>query len=147
MGMGVNYICPMTVPMGVDEVRASEEILVMEDGGRSTLSSDFAAFEDEAIVGYVFHQAEIVSCGDDGLAAIAPADQEVDNLALTPGIQRGGGFVEEKYFGIENQHGGEGDPFLFTAGEAMGWAVAEGGDLHHFESFVDTSQDLGFRPL
>ena len=60
--------------MGVDQVGASEQCLIAQQGGRLAFSHHLSAAENKAVIGDVFHQSEIVGGGDHSLAAIAPAN-------------------------------------------------------------------------
>ncbi len=135
----------MPMPMRVDQVGFRHQGLVGEEFGGDAVSEDFALFHDEAVVGNVFDQAQVMGGGDHGFAAIAPADEEVYDLALAAGVERSCRFVEQEHFGIEDQHGGESYAFLFAAGKAVRGPGAEVGNLHQIHGFVDTAGDFRLR--
>ena len=141
MGVGVDFAIGVGVAMRVDQAGALEEGDVMENVKRAAFGDEAAALKERAAVGDFFEAVEIMGGDDDGLGATAPGDQEIDDLAFAARIEGGGGFVEEKNFGVENHNGGDGDALLFAAGEAVRGAVAQVGDVEGgkcgFNSFAD----------
>ena len=148
--MRVGYCRAVAVAMGVGSGWRGRE----HAGSSRTAVGEFrsqhlAAVEDEAIVGDIFHEAQIVRGGDHGLTAIAPADQKVDDLALTARVERGGGFVEQQDF-RDRAPGTEARAtrFFSPPGEAMGRAIAERRRSPSWlRAVFDVAEDFGFRPL
>ena len=70
----------MTV--GVDQICAQEQSVVVQNLRRRARGDNLAALEDMARVGNIFDKVEIVSGGDYRLPATAATHQEVDHLAL-----------------------------------------------------------------
>ena len=135
VGMGVDVACWWRWRWAWIRFALVEEWCRAGFGGVA-FRGDSAVLQDEAVVGDVFHQSQIVGRGDHGLAAVAPADQQVDDLALASGIERGGRFVEEQHFGVQHQYGGDRDPLLLTARKAVRRRDFSGADLQHVEHLV-----------
>ena len=119
----------VAMAMRVDQVGASEQCLIAQQSRRVAFGHYLPVLENEAVIRDVFYQPEVVSGGDYGLAAIAPADQQIDNLTLAFRIERRGGFVQQQYFGIEHQHGSQRHAFFFAAGEPVRRAILQMRDL------------------
>ena len=120
---------------------------VVQDFRRRARRDNASALEDMAVVRNIFDQIEIVSGSDHRLSSAAATHQKVDHLALALGIKRGGGFVQQQDFGIENQHRRQRDPLFFSRREVMRRAVLQVRDLHLLEHLGDAKTNLFLRPL
>ena len=112
--MGVHLAWSMRVTVGVNEVRAQQQRVVVQYLRRRTRRDNAAALEDVTVIRDVLHQVEIVSGRDHGLVPAAAAHQEIDHLALALGIKRGGGLIQQQDLRIEDQHRGQRNPLLFS---------------------------------
>ena len=131
---------------GGEEVGFTDEVsdetvdgLAVELGGGALLLED-AEFHDGDAVGHgegFFLVMGDVDGGDAGFFADA-ADFGA-HFEAEFGVEVGEGFVEEHTFWAEGDGAGEGDALLLTAGELVGFAVAEVGHLDEFEGLVDAS--------
>src|SRR5436305_13558606 len=99
----------------MNQIGSFEQRLVTQQNGWIALRSNLSPLKNEAIIGDIFYQSELVSRDDYRLIAIAPADEQIDNLALAARIERGGGFIKQENLGIENQHRGQRDPLLLAS--------------------------------
>ena len=92
------------MPVLMHQVRFRQQWLISQQVTRFAARQYFALLHYEAVIGNILNQTQIVSCGDHGLAAIAPADQQVDDLALAAGVERRGRLVEQQNFRVEHEH-------------------------------------------
>src|ERR1700730_17310487 len=107
MRVGVQFSRGVPVFVDVNQVRAGEKFGVLEYGSGRTAGGKGAVVENVGFVGDVLQRFQVVGGEDDGLAGAAPIDQEIDDLALAAGVERGGGFVEQQDLGIDHQNAGE----------------------------------------
>ena len=128
--MGMHFTGSMCVTVGVDEVCAQQQFVVVQYLRRRARRNDAATLENVAVVRDVLHQVEIMGGGDHCLPAAAATHQKVDHLALAFGIKRGGGLVQQQDLRIEDQHGGQRDPFLFSRRKMMRRTFLQVRDLH-----------------
>jgi len=89
--MGMKFSGSVGVTVGMNQVRAQQQFIVVQDFGRRARGDNLSALEDVAAVGNIFDEIQIVGGGDHSLASAAATHQEVDHLALTLGIERGCG--------------------------------------------------------
>jgi len=101
--MGMKLAGGVGVTVGVDQIRAPEQGVVVQYLRRRAGGDNLAALEDMTAVSNVFDQVEIMSGGDHRLASAAATHQEIDHLAFTLGIERGGGLVEQQHTGTAQQ--------------------------------------------
>ena len=87
-----------------------------------------------------------MSGGDHGFFAAAPGDQEVEDAGGAARVERGGGLIEQKDFGIQHDRRGDGDALLFPSGEAMRRAIPEVRDIQADEGGFHGFADFVFRP-
>src|SRR5713101_8890049 len=104
----------MRVTMSVYQIRAEKQRVVVQYLRRRACGDNAAALEDMAAIGNIFDQVEIVSGGDHRFPAAAATHQKIDHLAFALWVERGGGFVQQQDFGIEDKHRGQSDPFFFS---------------------------------
>src|SRR5471032_1054851 len=142
----VNLAGLVTVAMSVNQVGAFQQSLIPQQLRGFTMSGDFTRLEDEAVIRDVFNQSQVVRCRNHRLAAIAPTDQQIDDLALALGVERRRGLIEQQHFGIEYQNRRQRDSFLFAAGELVRRAVLQMPDLHQVKRPVDPAHDFIFCP-
>lgn len=81
--------------MRTHELNALEQGDIVENIEGSAFRHNPAPIENGAPAGNIFQIIEIVSGKDNGPAAISPGNQQIENLALTRGIERGGGLVQQ----------------------------------------------------
>ena len=111
VGMGV-HTKGMPVPVRVDQGGSLEQGIIGKDPGRGVDGRDPPSFKDNTEVGNVLNDLEVMGGGDHGLAAPA-FPEEIDHLALAPGIKRCSGLVQQEHLGIEYHHRGQRNPLLF----------------------------------
>src|ERR1700730_11134690 len=92
MRMGVQLAGRVPVFVDVNQVRAGEKFCVLEYSPGRTAGSESAAVEHVRFVGDVLQRFQVMGGEDDGFTGAAPVDQEIDDLALAAGVERGGGF-------------------------------------------------------
>ena len=102
--MGMDFAGLVHMQMRVKQARGFQQRDVAQDLGGRTPGCDVPFVEDEAIIGNVFSDVEVVSCGDDGFAAAFCPYQEIDHVAGTLGVKRGGGLIEQQDFRVQNKH-------------------------------------------
>ena len=69
-------------------------------------------------------------------------DDELDQPLLGAGVERRGGLVEQQDLGVHDQHRGDGDPLLLSAGELVRGPVGQVVDAEHGQRVVDARLDL-----
>jgi len=65
--MRVRHAAGVDVPVRVKQSGRAEQLLVVEDLARSSDRDDASRFENDAAIGDVFDDPEVVRCGDRGL--------------------------------------------------------------------------------
>src|SRR6267378_5257626 len=104
----------MDVPVRVNQVGLFEQNLVLKYRSWCAFSDHCTMLKNEAIIGYVLDDIEVVSGRNDRLDTAPPTDKEIDQLALAFRIQCGCGLVKKQDFRVKNQNRGEGYSFLFA---------------------------------
>ena len=104
VGMGVHFSLSMCMAVGMDEVCAEQQFVVIQYLGWRARRNDAATLENMTVVRDVLYQVEIMSGRDHRLAPTTATHQEIDHLALAFGIKRGGGLVQQQDFRIEDEH-------------------------------------------
>ena len=90
--------------MRVYEIRTQQQLLVIQNLRWCAARNDLSALEYVAVVCNVLYQVEIVGRGDHRLSSSAASHQKIDHLAFALGIERRGGLIQQKNFGIEDQY-------------------------------------------
>ena len=144
--MGMKLAGGVGVTVGVDQIRAPEQGVVVQYLRRRAGGDNLAALEDMTAVSNVFDQVEIMSGGDHRLASAAATHQEIDHLAFTLGIERGGGLVEQQDFGVKDQHRSQSNSLFLSGRQVMRRAILQVRDLHLLERCRDAAEDLILGP-
>src|ERR1035438_522613 len=110
--------------MGVNQVGAQQQITVGEYVASQTVGGNASLLQDKHAVGNVLNNLKLMSCCNYSFGRTLPLLDEVDKLALAPGIEHGCGLIEQQHFGIEHNDRGESNPLLFASGESVWCAVA-----------------------
>lgn len=105
-----------------------------------SLVGDASGFEEEGLGWELPDFREVVGDVEDGDAAAAEA---LDDLGFGGGVECGEGFVEQEQLRFWREGASDGDALGFSAGEACGFAVAQGLSVDEGEHFVDAVAALG----
>ncbi len=114
MRMRVNFSRRMNVPVRMDEIGLLEQSSFTQNFPGRACSDHAPALENEAMIGNVLHDIEVVRRRDHSLRAAPETNQEIDDLARTLGVESGSGLVKQQHFRIQHQHGGKRDVLLLS---------------------------------
>jgi hypothetical protein len=130
----------MRVAVGVDQVCAEKEGMVIQDLLRGAGGENAAPLKDVAIIGNISNQVKIMRGCDHSLPATAAANQEIDHPALAFGIESRCRFVEQQDLGIKNQHRSQGHPLLLSRRQVVSRTILQVRDLHLLEHLAHTKK-------
>ena len=101
MRMAVDeLLVPVRVLM--DEVGLQEEIGIGKKFLRLSVGYDFMVVAQNDHAGrHLLDYVQVLSTEDHALVFIRPAQQEIDEAALAPGVQAVGRLVEEEHLGLQ----------------------------------------------
>ena len=119
MRMHVFLSVSMNVQMGVQQMALPEQFPIGQNVGRSSFADHAPPVQDVNIIRNFLDDVQVVRGGDDCARRGAALDQESDHFALTFRIKRGGRFVEQQHFGLQDEDRGQRHPFLFTTRETV----------------------------
>ncbi len=107
-----------------------------------------AGFDGEDFVGDGAGLLQVVGDPDAGEVTLADEGFEQGlNAAAGAFIERGGGLVKQKHFGLVGEGAGDGNPLGFSSGEREGVALGISGEADLFQEAVDLFRGHGLVAL
>jgi len=140
----MNFPGWMPVTMGVNQVGPAQQRPIAQQIRRCAFGRDFTLLKDDAIVGDVFDQSQVVSGRDHSPVSIAPGDQHIDDLALASWIEPRGRLIQQQDFRIEHQHRRQSDALFLATRETMRRPPLQVPNFHQIERFGDAPDDFLF---
>ena len=136
----------MTMPVRVNQIRPRQHRAVSQHISRIPLRSHSSRLQHKTIIGDVFHQSQIVRRRNYRLAAAAPTDQQIDDLALAARIERCRGLIEKQHRRVQHQYARQRHALLFSTRQPVRNAIFQMKDAQPVENLVHPLAYLGLRP-
>src|SRR4051812_12387481 len=94
-GSGVNFSELLCLAMGMNDIGAGEEVVVVENRGRCAGGDELAILKDKTAFGDFHNRVEVMGGGDNGLACTSPTGQEIKHGSLALGVKGRGGLIKQ----------------------------------------------------